>query len=279
MIERYVRGHRYLSVPGGRLEPGESPEQAALREIEEELGLQITLSGRLPDYDGQAYFLAVVPEEVELRMSGPEMRHSNRNNRYTPRWVDAATLDGLPLRQPVRPLVVTAAIAVAATVPVAESAVRSELESEFDAKLESKFEAELESTVTSVVGSKLGTLSVEPTGTEDVAAQPGPQKPDPQAPDPQAPDPQKPAKVKPSRDDRSVSDVTAGRGPLDLPLLEPRAEFDPAMATFAFGQALRRRFVFRARSRSREDRREDSHPDRPENRHENRHADRIGARR
>ena len=118
MIERYVRGHRYLSVPGGRLEPGESPEQAALREIEEELGLKITLAGRLPDYDGQAYFLAVVPEEAKLRMSGPETKHANRNNRYTPRWVDAATLDGLPLRQPVRPLVTTAAVAVQATMAV-----------------------------------------------------------------------------------------------------------------------------------------------------------------
>ncbi len=273
MIERYVRGHRYLSVPGGRLEPGESPEQAALREIEEELGLQITLSGRLPDYDGQAYFLAVVPEEVELRMSGPEMRHSNRNNRYTPRWVDAATLDGLPLRQPVRPLVVTAAIAVAATVPVAESAVRSEIESEVESKvtskLESKFEAELESAVTSAVGSKLGTLTVESAGTEDGAAEPGPQKPEKPAK----------AKAKPSRDDSSPIDLTSGRGPLDLPLLEPRAEFDPAAATFAFGQALRRRFVFRARFRSREDRREDSHPAGYPDRPENRRPERIGARR
>ena len=120
MIERYVRGHRYLSVPGGRMEPGETPEEAAIREIEEELGLAITLAGRLPDHDGQAYFLAVVPEEVKLRMSGPEVKHSNRNNRYTPRWVDAATLDGLPLRQPVRPLVTTAALAVAAAMQVAD---------------------------------------------------------------------------------------------------------------------------------------------------------------
>jgi len=179
MIERYVRGHRYLSVPGGRLEPGESPEQAAVREIEEELGLHVTLAGRLPDHDNQAYFLAVVPEEAELRMSGPETRHSNRNNRYTPRWVDAATLDGLPLRQPVRSLVVTAAIAVAATVPV---------------------------------------------------VRPQPEK---------------------------VIDLTTARGPLDLPLPEPRAELDPAAATFAFGPALRRRFTFRARPRAHHDRSDD----------------------
>ncbi|GAB6903676.1 NUDIX domain-containing protein [Kineosporia succinea] len=126
MIERYVRGHRFLSVPGGRLEPGESPEEAAVREVEEELGLRVTLAGRLPDHEGQAYFLAVVPDEAKLTMSGPETKHANRNNRYTPRWVDAATLDGLPLRQPVRQLVTTAALAVSATVATVKPSVHEE---------------------------------------------------------------------------------------------------------------------------------------------------------
>ena len=191
MIERYVRGHRYLSVPGGRMEPGETPEEAAIREIEEELGLAITLAGRLPDHDGQAYFLAVVPEEVKLRMSGPEVKHSNRNNRYTPRWVDAATLDGLPLRQPVRPLVTTAALAVAAAMQVADVVQKNEM--------------------------KDGAVSVDldesPEGpSEDV-----------------------------------LIDLSAAQMP------GPRAEADPAAATFAFGHTLRRRFTFRGRGRSRGD--------------------------
>ncbi len=196
MIERYVRGHRYLSVPGGRMEPGETPEETAIREIEEELGLQITLAGRLPDHDGQAYFLAVVPEEVKLRMSGPEMKHSSRNNRYTPRWVDAATLDGLPLRQPVRPLVTTAALAVAATMSVVES-------------------------VAPVESPK--TLTDEDT-------------------------PVTPSAPPSEESEDAVIDLSA------VPLPGPRADFDPAAATFAFGSSLRRRFTFRARGRSRDDR-------------------------
>jgi 8-oxo-dGTP pyrophosphatase MutT (NUDIX family) len=129
MIERYVNGRTFLSVPGGRLEPGESPEQGALREIEEELGLQVTLAGHLADLDRQAYFLAVVPEETPLRLSGPELRHATARNRYTPRWVDGTTLDGLPLRQAgVRPLLTAAVLAVAATVTATE--VPAEIEPE-----------------------------------------------------------------------------------------------------------------------------------------------------
>jgi 8-oxo-dGTP diphosphatase len=117
MIERYVDGRTFLSVPGGRLEPGESPEQAAVREIQEELGLRVSLAGHLADLDQQAYFLAVVAEEVPLYLSGPELRHASARNRYTPRWVDGTTLDGLPLRQAgVRPLLTTVVLAVAATV-------------------------------------------------------------------------------------------------------------------------------------------------------------------
>ncbi|GAB3240753.1 NUDIX domain-containing protein [Kineosporia babensis] len=213
MIERYVRGHRYLSVPGGRMEPGETPEQTAIREIEEELGLEITLAGRLPDHDGQAYFIAVVPDEVELQMSGPEMKHSSRNNRYTPRWVDAATLDGLPLRQPVRPLITTAALAVAATMSVVEP-----------------------------VAEPMGDASpglAEP-GSPETAK--GEELTDVGAPVEQVAAPESVEAAEP------VADLVLP------PLSGPRADYDPAAATFTFGHSLRRRFTFRARGRSRDER-------------------------
>jgi 8-oxo-dGTP diphosphatase len=35
-------------LPGGKLEPGESPERAAVREIEEELGCTVEVTGSLP---------------------------------------------------------------------------------------------------------------------------------------------------------------------------------------------------------------------------------------
>lgn len=43
---------RALGFPGGKLEPGESPEQAAVRELEEETGLKVPVSALSPLYVG-----------------------------------------------------------------------------------------------------------------------------------------------------------------------------------------------------------------------------------
>lgn len=55
-----------ISFPGGRIEPGESPEQAALREYEEELGSPgaTEILGRLPDVNVYASNFLVTPVVV-----------------------------------------------------------------------------------------------------------------------------------------------------------------------------------------------------------------------
>ena len=57
----HLRNHAgQWALPGGRIEPGESPEQAALREVEEEIGLRLDPSqilGRLDDYTTRSGFV------------------------------------------------------------------------------------------------------------------------------------------------------------------------------------------------------------------------------
>jgi mutator protein MutT len=66
------------ALPGGRLDPGETPETAALRELEEEVGITLPaghLLGRLDDYPTRSGFV-ITP--VVLWGSGASLRASPR---------------------------------------------------------------------------------------------------------------------------------------------------------------------------------------------------------
>lgn len=74
------------AFPGGHLDPGETPEQAALRELEEEVGLKLSpgdVLGRLDDYSTRSGFL-ITPVVIwggavdELRANPDEVESIHR---------------------------------------------------------------------------------------------------------------------------------------------------------------------------------------------------------
>lgn len=90
-------GQGLWSLPGGRVEPGESDHQAVVREIEEETGLRVR-PGRLlgtvcrPAPSGATYVIA----DYACELLGPDLP-TGASDADEARWVDEADYYTLPL--------------------------------------------------------------------------------------------------------------------------------------------------------------------------------------
>ncbi len=103
LIERHRAGTHYFTFPGGHVDEGETPEQAAIRETMEELGLQVNLKqlvARL-EWHGkpQYYFLAEITGGTFGTGTGEELTtpHAEKGT-YHPVWVPLSELLNLPIK-------------------------------------------------------------------------------------------------------------------------------------------------------------------------------------
>jgi len=110
LIERHRTGLHYFIFPGGGVDEGESPEQAAIRETMEELGLQVAIKHKVAEVhlgrkSQQVYFLVEQTGGEFGSGKGEEFTASDPDNPgegiYFPIWMP---INELPQHEKVFPM-------------------------------------------------------------------------------------------------------------------------------------------------------------------------------
>ena len=110
LIERHRAGLDYFVFPGGGVDEGESPEQAAIREAMEELGTEVAIKQKVAEIhlgqkSRQVYFLVEQTGGVFGTGAGEEYTDSDPDDSdegsYIPIWMP---IDAFPLHQNIYPV-------------------------------------------------------------------------------------------------------------------------------------------------------------------------------
>ncbi len=109
VMHRDKQGSKYYTLVGGRVNDGETVEQALVRELKEETGLVITEARHVftelhqPPYNEQYIYLCqVAPHDNIAIQEASEEALMNRIgiNNHQPLWVDTSAFNRIPFRTP-----------------------------------------------------------------------------------------------------------------------------------------------------------------------------------
>lgn len=100
VIKRHYRGRDYAVLPGGSVEPGETFEEAAVRELWEESTLRARVDHLLlaGEHNGrEARYFVMTDVEGTPQLSGPELEAHAPDNSFELMWAGASDLHALGL--------------------------------------------------------------------------------------------------------------------------------------------------------------------------------------
>lgn len=109
VMHRNKYGSQYYTLVGGRINDGETPEHALVREVKEETGMTVTGATLLyvedhpePYNEQSIYYCTVAPHDDVAIQSDSEEGYMNRfdMNTHMPLWVTPKSFEGLQFRTP-----------------------------------------------------------------------------------------------------------------------------------------------------------------------------------